>query len=402
MNSDPIVIIGAGHSGVSAAIALRDEGFPGDIVVIGAEPHQPYNRPPLSKSYLKGGSAVEIRDDGFWQDRSIRLRLGESAAALDIDTRTVRLADGAIQPYGTLVLATGATARSIPAAAPYAVLRSLSDAKAIRRQLRPGRRLCIVGGGFIGLELACAARAHDVEVTLIEAAPRLLTRAVSTPMSDHLATLQTANGVRLALGTSVRSLRPGEVVLDSGERLPADSVVVGIGVAPNIELAAAAGLTTADGIVVDENLRTDAPGVYAIGDCALFPCAVSGRTIRLESVQNGTDQARYLAKGIAAGHFAQPYRAVPWFWTEQYGHKLMIAGCARPEDRAVLRGNPATGGFSVCRIDAAGELMAVESLDAPRDHVAARRVLANPDRAVLAPDLIADPNSPIDASTLPA
>ncbi|MGY4099383.1 NAD(P)/FAD-dependent oxidoreductase [Nocardia sp. R16R-3T] len=402
MNTAPVVIVGAGHSGVSMAIALRTEGFPGDVIVIGAEAHPPYNRPPLSKSYLKGGDDIAIREHGFWRENSIQLRLGETVVELDTRSRTVRLSGGEVQPYSSLVLATGATARSIPASVPYNVFRSLSDAESIRRQLVPGRRLCLVGGGFIGLELACAARAHGVEVTLIESAPQLLTRAISATMSDYLAAQQELHGVRLALGTAVRSILPGRVLLDSGESIPADAVVVGVGVTPNVDLAAGAGLAVGDGIVVDEFLHTSAPGVYAIGDCALFPCSVSGRAVRLESVQNGTDQSKYLAKGIVAGHFAQSYRSVPWFWTEQYKHKLMIAGCARPEDRTVLRGTPGTDGFSVCRIDAAGALVAVESLDSPRDHIAARRVLANPDRAVVAADLIADPDRPIDAALIPA
>ena len=395
MTTNPVVVVGAGHSGVSTAIALRDEGFAGDIIVIGDEHHRPYNRPPLSKSYLKGADDVTIREDEFWRDRSIRLVLGRSVAAIDTGAHTIRLDSNETVSYSSLVLATGASARTIPAQAPYDVFRSLDDAVAIRKRLVPGSRLCIVGGGFIGLELACAARTHGVEVTLIEAAPRLLTRAVSADMADHLAAAQASNGVRLALGTSVRSILPGQVVLESGECIETDSVVVGIGVTPNVGIAAAAGLSVSDGIVVDEYLATSAADVYAIGDCAQFPCSVSGRPVRLESVQNGTDQAKYVARGIASGTFTEPYRSVPWFWTEQYGNKLMIAGCAQQADRAIVRGTPGNGGFSVCRVDSNGYLTAVESIDSPRDHVAARRLLAAPGGTIVVPDLVADPGVPL-------
>ncbi|RYF59666.1 MAG: hypothetical protein EOO27_08515 [Comamonadaceae bacterium] len=395
MTTDPVVVVGAGHSGVSTAIALRDEGFAGDIIVIGDEHHAPYNRPPLSKSYLKGADDVTIREDEFWRDRSIRLVLGRSVAAIDTGAHTIRLDSNETVSYSSLVLATGASARTIPAQAPYDVFRSLDDALAIRKRLVPGSRLCIVGGGFIGLELACAARTQGVEVTLIEAAPRLLTRAVSADMADHLAAAQASNGVRLALGTSVRSILSGQVVLESGECIETDSVVVGIGVTPNVGIAAAAGLSVSDGIVVDEYLATSAADVYAIGDCAQFPCSVSGRPVRLESVQNGTDQAKYVARGIASGTFTEPYRSVPWFWTEQYGNKLMIAGCAQQADRAIVRGTPGNGGFSVCRVDSNGYLTAVESIDSPRDHVAARRLLAASGGTIVVPDLVADPGVPL-------
>ena len=395
MTTNPVVVVGAGHSGVSTAIALRDEGFAGDIIVIGDEHHRPYNRPPLSKSYLKGADDVTIREDEFWRDRSIRLVLGRSVAAIDTSAHLIRLDSNETVSYSSLVLATGASARTIPAQTAYDVFRSLDDALAIRKRLVPGSRLCIVGGGFIGLELACAARTHGVEVTLIEATPRLLTRAVSAEMADHLAAAQASNGVRLALGTSVRSILSGQVVLESGECIETDSVVVGIGVTPNVGIAAAAGLSVSDGIVVDEYLATSAADVYAIGDCAQFPCSVSGRPVRLESVQNGTDQAKYVARGIASGTFTEPYRSVPWFWTEQYGNKLMIAGCAQQADRAIVRGTPGNGGFSVCRVDSNGYLTAVESIDSPRDHVAARRLLAAPGGTIVVPDLVADPGVPL-------
>ncbi|WP_433504848.1 NAD(P)/FAD-dependent oxidoreductase [Pseudonocardia halophobica] len=395
------MIVGAGHAGASAAIALRSEGYDGEIVLVGDEPHPPYNRPPLSKSYLKGGGDLEtvaVRAPSYWADERIRLELGRAAVTVDAQARRLVLADDTVLPYRHLILATGARPRLIDADAPYEVLRTWDDAVAVRRRLHAGARVCIVGGGFIGLELACAAAAQGAAVTLVEAADRLLARALSIPMASTLREDHERNGVRVVLGRPTTAVSSDHVVLSGDERIDVDLTVVGIGVVPNDDLAARSGLKVSNGVAVDEYLATTVPDVSAIGDCAQFPCTVTGRIVRLESVQNGTDQARYVARKLVSGHTA-PYSAVPWFWTEQYGRKVMIAGCSDPSDTAVVRGAPGAEGFSVCRVDSTGALTAVESLDAPRDHVAARRLLGSVPR--FHPDLerLADPSVPLAETT---
>jgi 3-phenylpropionate/trans-cinnamate dioxygenase ferredoxin reductase subunit len=255
-------------------------------------------------------------------------------------------------------------------------LRTIADASEIGERLQPGTGLVIIGGGFIGMEVAAAARARGANVTVVEALDRVMARVLSPEMSAFFAALHERNGVQILIGRSVeRLLGAGhvrEVALDNGRHIRADSVLISIGVLPNVELAERSGLAVADGIVVDNRLLTSDPDISAIGDCAYYPCSVSARSQRLESIQNATDHANFVAARLTGG--TGDYQAVPWFWTEQYGHRLQIAGVASAAAVSVLRGTPDSGGFSVCRFDG-DRLAAVESLDRSADHIAARKLL---------------------------
>jgi len=383
--SERVVVIGAGHAGVQVADALRAGGHDGPISLVGDEPVLPYQRPPLSKEHLAPGGTpapLPLRAERFFTDRRIDLRTGVTATALDRASRTVLLQDGAALPYDVLVLATGAANRmpAVPGAdlAGIHALRTLADAQALRAGLSRARSVLVVGAGFVGLEVAAAARAHGSAVTVLEAADRPLARALSREAACHVAEVHRRTGTDLRLGEAVAAFtgRRGRVtgaVSGAGSEYRADLVLVGTGVVPRTALAAAAGLPVADGIVVDEGLRTPDPAIYAVGDCASHPSVHTGTRIRLESVQNATDQGRHVAAVILGD--ARPYTEVPWFWSHQGALKLQIAGVRLPDDENVLCGDPATGRFSVCCFRD-GRLVAVESLNRPADHMAARRLLA--------------------------
>ncbi|GAA5113352.1 NAD(P)/FAD-dependent oxidoreductase [Pseudonocardia adelaidensis] len=380
-----VVVIGAGHAGVQAADALRAGGHDGPIILVGDEPVLPYQRPPLSKEHLApGGTAapLPLRAERFFTDRRIELRTGVTATALDRTARNVLLDDGAALPYDVLVLATGAANRvpAVPGAdlAGIHALRTLGDAQELRAGLSRARSVLVVGGGFVGLEVAAAARAHGQAVTVLEAADRPLARALSREAACHVAEAHRRAGTDLRLGEGVAAFtgRRGRVtgaVSSAGTDYRADLVLVGTGVVPRTALAAGAGLPVADGIVVDECLRTPDPAIYAVGDCASHPSGHTGTRIRLESVQNATGQGRHVAAAILGD--ARPYDDVPWFWSHQGALKLQIAGVRLPGDEDVLSGDPAAGRFSVCCFRD-GRLVAVESLNRPTDHMAARRLLA--------------------------
>jgi 3-phenylpropionate/trans-cinnamate dioxygenase ferredoxin reductase subunit len=388
---DRVVVVGGGLAGASTAIALRRAGHSGPITVLGDEEHLPYQRPPLSKAVLKTASGIDalhVRPAAFYAEHDIRVRTGARVVAVDRESCTAALEEGAALPYDHLVLATGTRPRPLPGAEGCLELRTWADALALRAALRPGMRLVLVGGGFVGLEVAAVAAAIGAEVTVVEGLDRVLRRALSPEMSAHLEGVHREEGVRIVTGETVSSFEDGGVVLGSGERLPADVVAVGIGVVPNAELAAEAGLVVRDGIVVDDELRTSDERIWAVGDVARFPCLISGRDLRLESVQAAADQAVHVA-GRIAGTVAGPYRAVPHFWSEQHGRRLLIAGVAAEGDEAVVRGDPASGPFSICRF-AGDRLVAVETIDQGRDHLAARKLLAG-DTAALDRAALEDP-----------
>lgn len=398
MNGDHVVVVGAGHAGIHLAGSLRAEGFAGRITVLGDEPGLPYQRPPLSKDFLGAGAAPEplpIRGERFFESDDVRHLPGSVVTAVDRRARTVRLADGSVLTYTDLVLATGARNRTLdascgrPAGVHY--LRSLAEAGALHRDLEWARRAVVVGAGFIGLEFACAARARGLEVTVLEPAQRVLARAVSAPMSTHFGHTHRAAGVDLRLGVGVAAFeqRGGHVtaVVDTAGRAhPADLVLVGIGVVPNTELAVGAGLAVDDGVVVDERLATSDEHIWAIGDCASFPHTATGTRVRLESVQNATGQAAALARTLTGTPTA--YGEVPWFWSVQGRTKLQIAGIAGSSSATVVRGDATGGRFSVFRFQQ-DALAAVESVNSPAEHLAARLLLAN--RRPLTPDQAADP-----------
>jgi 3-phenylpropionate/trans-cinnamate dioxygenase ferredoxin reductase subunit len=352
-----VVIVGAGQGGFQTAASLRMEGFSGAITLIGEEAHLPYQRPPLSKGVLADKQTVDslpFRPQKFYEDHSIELLLSQRAVSIDRDARRVWLASRMSLEYDHLVLATGARVRKLPVPG-VLYLRDTDDALELKTRLESAETVAIVGGGFIGLEVASVARARGKIVTLVEAQDRLMSRCVAPVVSQFFHDTHTAEGVA--------------VMLNSTEIPRADLVVAGIGVLANVELAHAAGLTVRDGIVVDAFLKTVDPNIFAIGDCAE---AVNG--LRLESVQNAADQARSVATQIVHGPSA--YRAVPWFWTDQFDIKLQMAGISSPRHKAVLRGTTESRKFSVFYFDGANRLAAVDSVNRPGDHMVARKMLA--------------------------
>lgn len=381
---DRVVLIGGGQAAVQAALSLRDAGFTGSVAIIADEPGDPYQRPPLSKTYLQkpDGGALPLRTAAALAKKDVRLVYGR-ATSIDRDARTVTLESAGAIDYDHLVIATGARNRTIPLPGSdldgVVGLRSLPDAASLRELLATPREIVVIGGGFIGSEFAASAVRTGHRVTLLEAADRLMARAISPELSAWIAALHRSQGTRVELGAAIEAIEGdghvSAVRLTGGERIRADLVLLAVGVVPNAELAEQAGLPVSNGVVVDERLRTADERVSAIGDCVSFPCVHAGGPMRLESVQNATDQARHLAQVLVAGS-SEPYVALPWFWTHQFDANVQMAGIGRPGDERVVQGDPDAGCFSVFRFDG-GRLLCVESVNAPADHMAARRLLGS-------------------------
>jgi 3-phenylpropionate/trans-cinnamate dioxygenase ferredoxin reductase subunit len=396
MATGAVVIVGAGHAGFQLAASLRQAGFKEAVHLINDEAHLPYQRPPLSKAYLKGSAGPDslmFRPEKFYRDQTIEL-ISDRVLEIDRDARKVALASGAALEYGHLVLATGARNRllDIPNAhlSDVRYLRILDDSEALRPLLASKRHVVVIGAGFIGLEFAATARIKGLEVDVLELGPRVMARAVTVEVSDYFQKQHAAAGIRIHLGVQATSIESGGktitgVSLSDGRHLPADLVVVGVGVLPNVELAAKAGLTVASGIIVDEHLLTSDPDISAIGDCALFASARFGGSLRLESVQNATDHARCVAARLTGD--AKAYDGQPWFWSDQGDDKLQIAGLTTGYDRVVLRGDPAAKAFSAFCYRA-GELVGIESVNRAGDHMFGRRLLSA--GGSIAPDKAAD------------
>ncbi|MGL5165057.1 MAG: NAD(P)/FAD-dependent oxidoreductase [Afipia sp.] len=379
-----VIIVGAGQAGFQAAASLRDEKFAGRILLIGDEPHLPYQRPPLSKAALEAGAqaaGLSLRPSKFFDDRMIEVRSNEPVSTIDRSSRLVKLRSGETLRYDHLVLATGTRNRllSVPGADLDGVcyLRTAVDAEALRTKLEQARHLVVIGAGFIGLEVAAVARKRGIATTVLDIAPRPMERAVSSLMSDYFHSLHAKDGATIHMNTGVAAIegidgRVTGVKFGTDEQLAADLVLVGIGVVPNVELAAAAGLSVNNGIVVDELLTTSDPNISAIGDCAAFPFGADGMLTRLESVQNATDQGRALAAKLVGRPVR--YASVPWFWSDQNDAKLQIVGLTAGHDEILVSGEIEEGCFSVfCfrrRI-----LVGVESVNRPADHMAGRRLL---------------------------
>ena len=391
-----VVIVGGGHAGGSAAAFLRQYGYEGRITVIGEEPIAPYQRPPLSKAWLKGeadADTLALRPDSFYAEKDIALRLATKAASIQRSAKTVTLEGGETVPYDTLILATGATPKRlrIPGAdlEGVQVLRSAADAEQLKLALGPGKRLAVIGGGYIGLEAAASARALGADAVVIEALPRILARSSCEALSDFFTGYHQAHGVAFELNARIVGFegRDGHVTgvkLDDGRVIACDDVVVGIGVAPNDELARDAGLQAVDGIVVDETARTADPSVYAIGDVTHRPMPMYDRMHRLESVANALEQAKQAAAAIV-GRPAPP-REVTWNWSDQYDVKLQLAGMPFDTDDTLLRGDPATAKFAVFHLKGS-VIRAVEAVNAPAEFMAARQLIGSQkpiDRAKLA------------------
>jgi len=383
MNFD-IVIVGSGQAGFQTAASLRQEGFDGSIAIVGDEPGLPYQRPPLSKTYLKEGVADRLyfRDAGFFETNRILLEDGARVASVNRHDKQVRLEDGRSFGYGHLVLATGARNRRLPIEGidldGVVDLRTLADADAFRATLPSVKRLAVIGGGFIGLEIAATARAMGAEVTVLEATDRLMSRVVSPPVSAHFLEAHTAAGIDVRLHTMGSRIlgsdgRASGVELQNGDIVAADLVLVAAGVVANAELAEAAGLYVHDGIRVDDVMATEDPDISAIGDCASFPFGHDGLQTRLESVQNAVDQAKCLAKRLTGK--PERYAALPWFWSDQGPDKLQIAGLAVGADQ--YEQHSAGDGKLTVLCFRRDELIGVETVNTPADHMAARKLLAS-------------------------
>ncbi|RZJ05291.1 MAG: ferredoxin reductase [Brevundimonas sp.] len=372
-----VLIIGAGHAGGSAAAFLRQYGFEGPIILAGEEPAAPYQRPPLSKAWLKGEAGLEdllLRPESFYAEQDIDLRTGVTATAIDRPGKTVTFADGTVESYDVLILATGSTARriNIPGAdrPDLLELRTLAHAEALKAALGPGRRLAIVGGGYVGLEAAASARALGAEAVVIERMDRVLARVASETLSEFFTAYHRKNGVEIRTAAEVVGFEDGGVRLADGELIRADATLVGIGALANEALAHAAGLDCLNGVVVDETARTSDPSIYAIGDLTHRPIPVhGGRMHRLESVPNALEQAKQAASAIVGR--ATPSPEVPWFWSDQYDVKLQIAGLPDGADRQVVRGDPASGSFAVFHL-AGDRIVCVEAINAPAEFMGGR------------------------------
>jgi 3-phenylpropionate/trans-cinnamate dioxygenase ferredoxin reductase component len=398
MTESAVAIVGAGQAGFQAAASLRDEGFAGRIVIAGDEPCLPYQRPPLSKSYLAGHSGRDelwLRPEAFYERHAIEVAMGDRVEAIDRSGASVRLASGRAIACGHVVIATGARFRPLPVPGAdvdgVLPLRTLADADLLAQRLAAVREAVVVGAGFIGLEFAAVAKTMGIGVHIVEMTQQPMGRVVSAEVSRFFTARHRAWGAEIILGAGVARIlgEAGHVAgveTTDGRRIAADLVLVAIGVIPNAELARAAGLAVGDGVVVDADLATANPAISAIGDCASFPTRFAPGQVRLESVQNAVDQGRCVAARLAGK--GAPYDRVPWFWSDQADLKLQIAGLAVGHDRAVVRGDPDSGAFSVFCFRG-GRLIAVETVNRPAEHMLARRLLIG--EPLLTPEQAADP-----------
>ena len=405
MESADVLIVGAGHGGTQAAIALRQQGFEGSIVMAGREPDLPYERPPLSKEYLAGDKTFEritIRPAAFWAERDVTLLLGTSVRKIDPEAHEAVLSGDRTIGYGTLIWAAGGDARrlSCPGAqlAGVHAVRTKADVDRLKSELDAGaRRAVVIGGGYIGLEAAAVLRKFDCQVTVVEAQERVLNRVAGEDLSHFFEEEHRRQGVEVRLGTGVTALQgDGEKVtgveLEDGSVLPAEIVIVGIGIVPSVGPLIAAGAAGANGVDVSDICRTNLPDIYAIGDCAAHanPFA-DGAVIRLESVQNAHDMAATVARAICGEK--QPYDALPWFWSNQYDLKLQTAGLSMGYDTTVLRGDPDSRSFSVIYLKD-GRVIAADCVNKVKDYVQARKLVEA--RAVIDdPEALLDEDRPL-------
>ena len=399
-----IVIAGGGQAAAQAVDTLRRKGFTGTLVLIGEEPWLPYQRPPLSKKYLAGSLERErllLRPALFYESHAVETRLGRRVEEVSRREQRLRLDDGSTVAYDALLIATGSRPRQLTAPGTELdgvhFLRTIADVERIRAGWAAGRRLVIVGGGYIGLEVAATARELGLEVTVLEMAERVMNRVVCPEISSFYEAEHRRHGVRILCNSKVRALaaQPGStrvraVVTADGEEHTADCVVLGCGAVPADELAVASGLVCENGVVVDDRCRTSDPLIYAAGDCSSHPSLRYGRRLRLESVDNAFEQGASAALNMLGLEIA--HDKVPWFWSDQYDLKLIIIGMSHGYDAVVMRGDPATHAFSACYLRG-GELIAVDAVNSPKDQMAARKLIAA--RARPSIDKLADPGVPM-------
>ncbi|MFK0299694.1 NAD(P)/FAD-dependent oxidoreductase [Brevundimonas sp. NPDC090276] len=410
-DSAPIVIVGAGHAGGTAAALLRQYGHAGAVILIGDEPLGPYQRPPLSKAWLKGeadGDSLRLKAPEWYADNGVDLRLSQTVAALDRATRAVRLSDGETIPYDHLILATGARARLLPIEGAdlngVMVLRTAADAEALKAALSSQRhrvkRLAVIGGGYVGLEAAASARALGAEVVILERESRILARVACPVLSRFFQDYHRERGVHFILDAAVERLigedgRVRGVRLADGSVLDCDVVLVGVGAVPNDELARAAGLDCQDGILVDLAARTSDPAIFAIGDVTRRPMPLYDTVMRLESVPNALEQARQAAAAITGRPAPEP--ETPWFWSDQYDLKLQIAGVPVGCDDMVVRGDPGAPGFALFHM--AGDVIrAVEAVNAPGEFLVGRQLIGR--RTPVCRERLADRATPMKSVAL--
>lgn len=397
--SENIVIIGAGQAGAQAVQSLRSEGFKGAITMVGDEDYPPYQRPPLSKAYLLGNferPRLFLKSDAFYEEAGCELILSTTATAIHRADRTVELADGRLLAYDKLLLATGARVRKLkcPGADLPGIhyLKTIADVDGLQEVFQSGKRIAIVGGGYIGLEVAAVGAKRGLDVTVFEAMDRLMARAVSPQLSAFYAAEHEKAGVKLKLRTGVEAFEGNgkvERVKAGGQTYEADIVLVGIGVVPCDELAVRAGLASEDGIVVDQNARTGDPHIWSAGDCTRH-VGREGHYIRLECVQNAIDQAKHAALAMVGK--PKTYSEVPWFWSDQYDLKLQIAGLARPTDKLVQRGDPASRKFAVFHLRD-GVVAAVEAVNAAPEYLIGKKMIAEGKK--IAAETLADLSIPM-------
>lgn len=404
MDSRDVIIVGTGHGGAQAAIALRQNGFEGSIMLVGRDSAPPYERPPLSKEYLAGEKPFErllIRPEKFWAEKDIQLVLGTTVTRIDPLAKEVSLSNGEAVRYGTLIWAAGGDARrlSCPGAHLNGIhaVRHKPDVDAMVKDLEDGaKRVVVVGGGYIGLEAAAVLTKFDCKVTLVESLDRVLARVAGEDLSRFFEEEHRRHGVDIRLESAVESIlgdgdRVTGVKLASGEEIPCDMVVAGIGIVPAVGALIAAGAAGADGVDVDEYCRTSLDDVYAVGDCAAHANSYAdGAVIRLESVQNANDMATTAAKAICG--VGEPYDAMPWFWSNQYDIRLQTAGLSLGHDETVLRGDPATRSFSVIYLKD-GRVIAVDAVNRVKDYAQGQKLVK--DRRVVDPALLADVDVPL-------
>lgn len=410
-HSARIVIVGAGHAGGTVAALLRQYGHAGDIVLIGAEPVAPYQRPPLSKAWLKGEAdeqALRLKAPEWYAENRVDLHLSQTVQSIDPPGRAVRLGDGVTISYDNLILATGARARLLPIEGAdldgVMTLRTVADAEALKAALTPQRqgvkRLVVIGGGYVGLEAAASARALGAEVVIVERESRILARVACSVLSRFFQSYHRGRGVRFVLNATVERLigddgRVQGVQMADGSRLDCDAVLVGVGAAPNDELARAAGLECRDGVLVDPAARTSDPAIFAIGDVTQRPVPLYDAVMRLESVPNALEQARQAAAALTGRPAPEP--ETPWFWSDQYDLKLQIAGVPVGCDDMIVRGDPGAPGFALFHM--AGDVIrAVEAVNAPGEFLVGRQMIGR--RARVCRGRLADRATPMKSVAL--
>jgi 3-phenylpropionate/trans-cinnamate dioxygenase ferredoxin reductase component len=408
LNRYDVLVVGSGHGGVSAASALRQFGYGGTIAIVSADRGEPYERPPLSKDYLTGDKderSIHLRGPAFWQEKQIELILGETVTSVDSEEHCVTTGSGNSFGYGKLIWAAGGEPRRLTCdghdLAGVHTIRNRVDVDALRAALGAASRIVVIGGGYIGLEAAASLTKVGKQVTVVEALDRLLARVAGHAVSQFFLEQHRRHGVGVRLNASVSCIEGVEgqvcgVRLADGTVIPAEIVIVGIGIQPHVEPIAVAGADIANGVTVDGHCRTTLPDVYAIGDCASHRNAFGpDHPVRLESVQNAADQGAVVAHDICGS--SQPYAAMPWFWSNQYDIKLQTVGLNTGYDQALMRGDPATGRFSVIYLRG-GCVAALDCVNMVKDYVQGRALVEQ--RAAIDPARLTDPDTPLKALAL--